>query len=235
MGWLAHFLINLAAQFSGFTNWIAAVLLTILAVVIWTCNWHWRRMKDGKPGVQTWYLLIFGIAGTWVFMTLAMGTAIWALYRGQNLGSAIQQVQDEGPLQWFSNLTMEGGLGKNVYSLRFRGFNASQKEVQLKDANIISAINGTKLPLEIVAGNDGIIPIDEAGLVPPGAPLELVAKFNLPDGLEAKAFLETWRQFFFNVEDDSRKYRLPFNEAQLAPFFPGMVGPRVMKRSDVQK
>jgi hypothetical protein len=62
-----------------------------------------------------------------------------------------------------------------------------------------------------------------------------VAKFNLPEGLEAKVFLETWRQFFFNVEDDSRKYRLPYNEGQLAPFFPGMVGPRVTKRTDIEK
>jgi hypothetical protein len=34
MAWLANFLINLAAQLSGFTNSIAAVLLTILAVAI---------------------------------------------------------------------------------------------------------------------------------------------------------------------------------------------------------
>jgi hypothetical protein len=129
-------------------------------------------------------------------MTLAMGAAIWALFKNQSLAGSIQQVQGEGPLQWFSNLTMEGGLGEKVYSLKFYRRNASQKEVQLKDANIISAINGTKLPLEIVARKDGIIPIDQAGLVPPGAPLELVAKFNLPEGLEAKVFLETWRQFF---------------------------------------
>jgi hypothetical protein len=190
---------------------------------------------SSQPGVQTWHLLIVGIAGPWVFMTLAMGAAIWALFKNQSLAGSIQQVQGEGPLQWFSNLTMEGGLGEKVYSLKFYRRNASQKEVQLKDANIISAINGTKLPLEIVARKDGIIPIDQAGLVPPGAPLEVVAKFNLPEGLEAKVFLETWRQFFFNVEDDSRKYRLPYNEGQLAPFFPGMVGPRATKRTDIEK
>ncbi len=235
MGWLANFLINLAAQFSGYTSWIVAVLLIILAIPIATYHWHSRRITDGKPSLQTWHLLIISIAGTWVFMTLAMSVVIWALFKNQSLVGSIQQVQDEGPLQWFSNLTMEGGLGERIFSLKFYGRNASQKEVQLKDANIISAINGTKLPLEIVAGQDGIIPIDQAGLVPPGAPLELIAKFNLPDGLEAKVFLETWRQFYFNVEDDSRKYRLPYNEGQLAPFFPGMVGPRVTKRSETGK
>ncbi len=63
-----------------------------------------------------------------------------------------------GPLQWYTNLTTEGGpsLGRNIYSVTFRGFNASEREVQLVDANIVSAVNGAKLVLEVSAGKDGI-------------------------------------------------------------------------------
>jgi hypothetical protein len=65
----------------------------------------------------------------------------------------------------------------------------------------------------------------------------LVAKFGDPDptaagkilGVDAKTFLDTWRQFYFNVEDDTKTYRLNYNEARLAGFFPGMVGPHVTK------
>ena len=68
--------------------------------------------------------------------------------------------------------------------------------------------------------------------------MRLVAKFGDPDpkapgkilGLDSKTFLETWSQFSLNVEDDSRSYRLPFNEGRLMPFFPGMVGPHITKK-----
>ena len=50
-------------------------------------------------------------------------------------------------------------------------------------------------------------------------------------GLDPKIFLETWRQFYLNVEDDSKSYRLPFNEGSLMAFFPGMVGPHVTKKA----
>ena len=39
-------------------------------------------------------------------------------------------------------------------------------------------------------------------------------------GLDTKTFLETWSQFHLNV-DDSRSYRLPYNEGSLTAFFPG--------------
>jgi hypothetical protein len=120
--------------------------------------------------------------------------------------------------------------------LAFFGVNSSQKEVQLMDADITSAINGTRLSLEIVAATEAkgneIVPIDKVQLIPPGARIELVAKFNLPTGLEPKVFLETWRQFFLNARDDSKSYRIPFNEGALMPLFPGMVGPRVTKKPE---
>jgi hypothetical protein len=68
--------------------------------------------------------------------------------------------------------------------------------------------------------------------------VRLLAKFGDPDpnvlgkilGLDAKTFLETWSQFYLNVEDDTKTYRLPFNEGNLMAFFPGMVGPHITKK-----
>jgi hypothetical protein len=173
---------------------------------------------------------------------VALGAAAWMFWTGNGLSSGVSSIagnRDEGPLQWFANITMEGGplSGSNVFSLKFRGVNTSQKEVEIKSASIISAINGTKIPLEIVAQGE-IVALNEVELIPPGAPIDMIAKFGPPNpsapgkilGIEAKAFLETWRQFSLNVQDDSKTYRRSFNEGNLAPFFPGMVGPHVKKK-----
>jgi hypothetical protein len=82
---------------------------------------------------------------------------------------------------------MEGGppVGRPVFSLTFLGQNNSQKEVALKSASIISAKNGRKIDLDVVAqdnaGNASIVRTDEINLIPPGAPIKLVAKFGDPD------------------------------------------------------
>jgi hypothetical protein len=156
------------------------------------------------------------------------------------LTNSTEAKEDPGPLIWFLNLTMEGGplQGRNVFSLQFRGMNKSGKEVKLKSAKMVSAVDGSELILEVVADNE-VVAIDQIGLVPAGAPITLVAKFGPPDpnapgkilGLDGKAFLERWRQFSLNIEDDARAYRVPFTEAMIAPFFPNMVGPHVSKKS----
>jgi hypothetical protein len=171
-------------------------------------------------------------------MTIALGSLAWMLWNGETVAAA--SLIDEGPLRWSQSVTLEGGplIGTNVFSLKFNGANASQKEVTIKDANLVSAINGTKQTLEIVAQGE-IVALDQIELVPPGAPIQLVAKFGPPDpdhpgkilGVDAPTFLATWRQFFLNVEDDTRKYRVTFNEAHLAPLFPGMAGPHVTKKA----
>lgn len=243
MLWLANFFANTAPQIMGVTNMNGALIMAILAVLLGCGAWHRRQRKAGKTGVEAWHLLIVGLAGTWLFMTLALGAAGWMILNGQSFGSisAERQRTDEGPLVWYYNLTMDGGplSSCNVFALRFRGVNSSQKEVQLKYANIISALNGNALLLEIEAENK-IIPIGQAALILPGAPIVLVAKFGPPDpnapgkilGVESKVFLETWRQFSLNAEDDTRRYRLTFNEGHIAAFFPGMVGPHVSKKAN---
>ena len=206
--------------------------------------WNDQREKHGKARIKLLpsHLLLIGLAGTWLFMTVAVGAAAWIIWAGQDLtigSSRIPGNPDDGPMRWFRNLVMEGGpnLGRNVFSLQFRGVNTSEKEVEIKNASIISALNGTKVQLEIVAQRE-IVPLSEVELIPPGASVDLVAKFGPPDpnapgkilGLEPKVFLETWKQFSLNVQDNTKQYRISFNEGDLAPFFPGMVGPHVTKK-----
>ncbi len=248
---IALWLLALAAQVSGYTS--TAIALTLVGAAAFfliapACHharkWYLEQTAAGKMtlGIPQ-IVLLFGLAGAWVFMTMGLGAAAWIIWSGGGFvigSSSIGGNPDDGPMQWFRNLTMEGGplSGRNVFSLKFRGANTSQKEVELKSASIISAVNGTKLPLEIIA-QDEIVPVDEVELIPPGAPVDLIAKFGPPDpkapgkilGLEPKVFLETWRQFSLNVQDDYKSYRIPFNEGNLAAFFPGMVGPHVTKKA----
>ena len=83
-------------------------------------------------------------------------------------------------MEWTKHLRLEGGFGRRVFSLLFLGTNVSQKEVHLKSASIISAVNGTKLPLQVLAQNE-IVSLDQIELIPAGARVELVAKFGPPD------------------------------------------------------
>jgi len=244
---IAFWLLALAAQLSGYTS--AAVALGLVGLALFflvapACH-HLHKWYVDRRGTMggAHIVLLIGIAGTWLFLTIALGAAAWVVWHGQGFAigsSAIAGNADDGPMQGYKGgIVMEGGpLSRlNVFSLKFRGVNVSQKEVQLKDASIISAVNGTKIPLEIIAQGE-LVPLNQVELIPPGAPVELIAKFGPPDpnapgkilGLEPKVFLETWRQFSLNIQDDSKSYRLSFNEGDLAPFFPGMVGPHVTKK-----
>jgi hypothetical protein len=244
MGWWANYIASWISQLSGLTSPGGAVLAVFVAASLWVLAWHRRSRNEGGAGVENWHLLISGIAGTWLFLSLTLGAAAWAIYVNRGVTGSSTQEADVGPLQWFYNLEMEGGpqLNRPVFALTFRGTNKSQKEVLLKSAAIVSAKNGKKLDLEVVArdntGENIAVPISEINLIPPGAPVRLVAKFGDPDpnapgkilGLDPKVFLDTWSQFFLTVEDDTRSYRLPFNEGSLMAFFPGMVGPHITKK-----
>jgi hypothetical protein len=219
---------------------IIGTIVLVASIVVWLYS-NWQAILDWARRVGTAQIaLLIGVAGTWVFMTLALGSLVWMVWAGKPvLGAA---PKDEGPLIWFVNLTMEGGpsFGRNVFALTLHGANTSQREVRLKSAEIRSADKGTVLPLEIVAANETagkneVVPLDDVQLVPPGAPIDLVAKFNLPDGLSAPEFLATWSKFNLVVVDDTREYRVPFNEGNLAAFFPGLVGPRVTRKPEEPK
>ena len=215
---IAVWLFALAAQVSGYNNTAIALLLIGAAaffLVAPACHhiraWQRERKAQGRAMGAAQVAILIGIFGTWLFFTATAGAAAWMIWTGQGFrigSSSISGNPDDGPMQWFRNLVLEGGplLGRNVFSLKFRGVNISQKEVELRNASIISAVNGTKITLEIIAQNE-IVPLDQVGLIPPGAPVDLVAKFGPSDpdapgkilGLEPKVFVETWRQFSLNI------------------------------------
>jgi len=203
--------------------------LTAAGVMAWlstTWEWYWATFN--------WFGT--GIAFLATYLLLGVGTLIWALSASYLRRGTASAPEDEGPLVWFTNLTLEGGGMNPIYSLRFHGTNASQREVEIVSADITSAIDGTRIQLEVVAvsaaGINEVVPLGRIQLVPPGAPIELVAKLNPPNGLDRGAFLATWRQFFVNVRDDTRAYRHAYNEGSLMPFFPGHVGPRVRQKPE---
>lgn len=221
--------------------WSVAALILVGATINAIHEWHQSKLAEGRPGVQSSYFLLAALTGAWLSLGLALGVTAWMVFGKQGFIANAGEVSasDDGPMKWFRNLEMEGGprLSQNVFALTFQGFNSSQSEVELKKASIISAVNGSQIPLEIVAEGE-IISLNEAELIPPGAPVQLVAKFGPPDpnlpnkimGIEPKKFIETWRQFSLNIQDSSKSYRSSFNENDLAPFFPGMVGPHVSKK-----
>jgi hypothetical protein len=222
-----------------------AVILGVLFVVDLGVAVKWgllegvARKLRRMSGAQL--TLLVSIMGAWVFLTLCLGAVAWMLWTNQGFASAGHPAAvDEGPIRWTAGPGIEGDLATKIFSMRFIGVNISKtKALQLKDGNIISAIDGTVVPLEIEAvgagGENKIVPISQIQLIPPGARIELVAKFGPPDpavaghvlGMDPKSFLEKWRQFSFNVTDDVRTYRLDFNDSHMIPFFHGKVGPRV--------
>jgi hypothetical protein len=116
---------------------------------------------------------------------------------------------------------------------------AAPPPVAEDEGPMVSGIDGTVYPLEIVADNE-IVALSSVGRIPAGARVVLVAKFGPPDpnapgkilGLDPKIFADRWRQFSFNVEDEKRKYKLPFSKAFMATFLPNLVGPRVTKKDE---
>lgn len=243
------FLFNTGLQLSGYNSstltticWSIAAAILIVAGVNNLRKWHISQRSKGGRGVQAGHFLLIGIAGTWLFLSLTLTAAAWVVWKGEGLASLpIKPEQtaalDAGPLQWVHNLWMTGGSPK-VFAISFRGANISkERAILLKEANMVSLIDGTLVPLEIVAvdanGNNKTVPLNAIQLIPPGAPIELIAKFGGTDsegrvlGIDDKPFLEKWRQFAFTAKDEERSYRMEFNENVMAVFFQGKVGPRV--------
>lgn len=201
--------------------------LTVAAVIAWfstAWQWYWATFS--------WFGT--GIAFLVAYLLLAIGTMLFAVAASYFRRGYQAAPENDLPLTWFYTPSIEGAFGRPVYSLRFPGANSSQREVELQSANITSAINGARITLEVVAvspaGINEVVPIDRIQLIPPGAQVELVAKFNLPQGLERQEFLDTWGRFFLNVVADGEAYRQLFDERILMGFFPGHLGPRIMQK-----
>jgi hypothetical protein len=231
--WLANFIANYATKQASI---VATAMLLMLAGAVWLAFWHWQQRRQGKTGVENWQILLAGLAGTWLCLSVTIVAAAYWLV--QSRGS-VAGAGDEGPLRWVYSFAMEGGGSSNVFSLRFTGANTSKQPVELQKAELISLIDGSRLAVEVMAtddkGDQKIVSVDRIHLIPPGAPIQLVAKFGPPNpdhpgmilGLDPRTFLEKWRQFSFNAKDDTRSYQLEFNETAMMPFFQGKVGPRI--------
>lgn len=242
-----------ASILSGAFSVMGGIFFAVIAGALWVRGWHSRRRREEKLGVQAYHILLGGLAGSWLFVTVTIGAAAWMLWTGKR--SPVQALptmqlthSHVGPIAWNEGFSIEGPLQSRVFSLRFSGVNISKtKALQLKKANIISGIDGTLLPLEIVATSaedkSEIVPINKIKLIPPGARIELVAKFGDPDpkvpknilGLDPKTFLDRWRQFSFNVEDDVRTYQINYDDRSMMVFFHGKVGPRVTMKPELPK
>jgi len=46
--------------------------------------------------VQNWHLLLSGIAGTWIFLSLTLGAAAYWIYQGQSVVATSSATADEG-------------------------------------------------------------------------------------------------------------------------------------------
>jgi hypothetical protein len=82
--------------------------------------------------------------------------------------------------------------------------NLGDDEVTLKAAYLVSGIDGSQIPLSVNAYPEGPIHIDEAGPVPPKAPLEFSATFS--EQAEA-SFVKKWGHFFVVIETGTQKIR----------------------------
>ncbi|WP_128919704.1 hypothetical protein [Bradyrhizobium nanningense] len=222
------------ALLSDLIFWAATLFL--VSIVAWWIWFNRHALKAGAKrltGLQ--WLLLVGLGGLWLFGSMAVAAGAWMVWNGSSsttVGAAsIAPAAEDGPLRWFGNLEMFGGsaAGLNVHQLSFHGLNASQREVRLISAAIRSAIDGSEITLKVQAP-DQLVAIDQINLVPSGAPIKLTAVMPKQGGFTADEFLASWSRFNFIARDDEREYRIPFNEAAIAPFFPGRVGPRVTKK-----
>lgn len=188
--------------------------LTAAGVIAWlltTWSWYWSTF--GWAGAAIAFLA--------AYLSLGAGTLLFAVATSYLQRGTASAPSDDGPLVWYTNLTLEGGMHGPIHSLRFRGTNISQREVELVTADITSAVNGARIVLEVVAvsgsGINEIVPVDRIQLIPPGAPIELVAKFNPPSGLERQVFLDTWRQFFLTPAMTPAAIAIPSTKGALWP------------------
>jgi len=143
----ALWLFALAAQLSGYNNialalFIAGIAVFFLVAPAWhhARNWHLRRITLGPQAMgMPQVILLAGLAGTWVFLTLIIGAGAWIVLRPSPMPvplihettgtvssgdkvAAVTTSSDSGPLAWNATLIMEGGppSGQNVFSFRFR-------------------------------------------------------------------------------------------------------------------
>jgi hypothetical protein len=91
------------------------------------------------------------------------------------------------------------------------GKNVGTAEVELHEAYLVSAIDGTPLPLKVITP-EGAVPISDVGKVPVGAEVKLTGYFD-ENGqpLTDSKFLRRWESFAVVVTYDQTKIRHEIN------------------------
>jgi len=219
-------------QTAGLFLGIVAVVYGVLASI-----WHWiKRLRNRVGSLQT--ALLLSTLGAWLCITIAIGTGAWAVLKSGGIAPAIgaqQAPHPQGPLSWMVSPVVERRNDNGyVVSLSFKGANISNDVIEIKSANLISGMTGTTVPFKIVAdaGKDNEeVELNQIEPIPPGARIELKARFNPPNGEAPNDFLATWGKLSLNVVDSKNNtYRLNFDETVMMVFFEGRIGPRVTKK-----
>jgi hypothetical protein len=133
-------------QLSGLTSPFAAAVLAAALLIYSTYRWSKNRTRQNMPGIQLWHIWVISIVGLWVFVSATLGTFLYTV-----LYPAVSQsqVSSDGPLTWFSNLSMTPGPNNVIYNFGLAGGNTSQFEVMLMSARLISANTGATYDLKL--------------------------------------------------------------------------------------
>ena len=125
-----------------------------------------------------------------------------------------------------------------IFALSLDGRGADTRSIKLKDAFLESAITGERIQMKVAPSPNPLedtFPISEANPIPPEAFIRLVAQMNPADpnkGVSNKEFLDRWGKIWFNaIYEEGKPDRILFD---MSGRFPGLVGPRATRRSDVK-
>jgi hypothetical protein len=140
---------------------------------------------------------------------------------------------DSAPLAWdhlvnWPTFGTPNG-GQEIKYVILTGRNPSNSAVQLKDAYLISAVTGERLPLLVDAGAEGIFPISQMNAIPHDAQINLRGVFEPP--LSVREFADRWMRLSFKAEYDSTLYSENFDlETRLRNYPELKLGPRVTRK-----
>ncbi len=142
--------------------------------------------------------------------------------------------RNESPLVWDEHLghTYSGAASEILTSaIQIGAKNASDRELQLEDAYIISGEGYGKVSMKI-GSRGGWIPPNEANPVPPGSAIVFRAEFP---PTPAQEFFNRWKTIYLTVKHDGGlEIRKTIEERMVAAIYasfrPSPIGPQVTRR-----
>jgi hypothetical protein len=248
---LISFLIEAGLQMSGITNLPLAISLWGLAGALFFWYFLGSRIKKTLPFVRANLIPLMlgamGLAGVILIGAAIVGTlAYYGRPTNASASSPMTTITqsidsprkpDSTAIQWNQILGTSRAVDL-VFALFLDGTGAASKSIKLKDAFLESAITGETIQMKFSASTnplDETFPISEANPIPREAFIRLVAQMNPADankGIPNKEFLDRWGKIWFNaIYEEGRPDRILFD---MSGYFPGLVGPRVTRRSDTK-